>query len=187
MWQSDIFCFRLDGRNAYLIGFIDDHSRYIVGRACSGARRERTSGGVPHGGWRTWRSQGNCSTDNGRQYATWRGKTRFPAGAAKDRIHHNPQHAASSMTLGKIERFWRTICGGVSWCGPVTTLRVASGARGACGWKYYNYKRTHQSLDGLVPADRYFAMQKGGAPGRGTGLQENLLELALRGQPKNPF
>jgi transposase InsO family protein len=31
MWQTDIFTFRLGGKNAYLIGFIDDHSRYIVG------------------------------------------------------------------------------------------------------------------------------------------------------------
>ncbi len=30
MWQSDIFCFRLGGRNAYLIGYIDDYSRYIT-------------------------------------------------------------------------------------------------------------------------------------------------------------
>ncbi|MFN9027311.1 MAG: hypothetical protein ACK5VX_14070, partial [Akkermansiaceae bacterium] len=27
MWQSDIFCFRLGGNNAYLIAFIDDYSR----------------------------------------------------------------------------------------------------------------------------------------------------------------
>src|SRR3989304_1725930 len=31
LWQSDIFTFRLGGRYAYLIGFIDDYSRYMVG------------------------------------------------------------------------------------------------------------------------------------------------------------
>ena len=31
MWQTDIFTFRLGGKNAYLIGFLDDHSRYVVG------------------------------------------------------------------------------------------------------------------------------------------------------------
>jgi transposase len=31
MWQTDIFTFRLGGRYAYLIGFIDDYSRYLVG------------------------------------------------------------------------------------------------------------------------------------------------------------
>jgi len=31
MWQGDIFTFRLGGRYAYLIGFIDDYSRYMAG------------------------------------------------------------------------------------------------------------------------------------------------------------
>jgi len=31
LWQSDIFTFRLKGRYCYLIGFIDDYSRYVVG------------------------------------------------------------------------------------------------------------------------------------------------------------
>ena len=31
LWQSDIFTFRLGGRYAYLIGFIDDYSRYVLG------------------------------------------------------------------------------------------------------------------------------------------------------------
>lgn len=31
MWQTDIFTFRLGGKNAYLIGFMDDFSRYMVG------------------------------------------------------------------------------------------------------------------------------------------------------------
>ncbi|MBU4459498.1 MAG: DDE-type integrase/transposase/recombinase, partial [Verrucomicrobia bacterium] len=31
MWQSDICTIRLAGKNAYLIGFMDDHSRYLVG------------------------------------------------------------------------------------------------------------------------------------------------------------
>jgi transposase InsO family protein len=31
MWQTDICTFRLAGKNAYLIGYIDDYSRYITG------------------------------------------------------------------------------------------------------------------------------------------------------------
>ena len=31
MWQSDIFTFRLGGRYAYLIAFMDDYSRFVVG------------------------------------------------------------------------------------------------------------------------------------------------------------
>lgn len=31
LWQSDIMSFRLGGKAVYLIGYIDDYSRYIVG------------------------------------------------------------------------------------------------------------------------------------------------------------
>lgn len=31
MWQSDIMTFRLGGKNAYMIGYMDDYSRYLVG------------------------------------------------------------------------------------------------------------------------------------------------------------
>ena len=31
LWQSDICTFRLGGQNAYLIGFMDDYSRYMTG------------------------------------------------------------------------------------------------------------------------------------------------------------
>jgi transposase InsO family protein len=31
LWQSDIFTFKLGGRWVYLIGFMDDYSRFITG------------------------------------------------------------------------------------------------------------------------------------------------------------
>jgi transposase-like protein len=31
MWQSDIFTFRLGGRYAYVVAFLDDYSRFVVG------------------------------------------------------------------------------------------------------------------------------------------------------------
>jgi hypothetical protein len=83
MWQSDIFCFRLGGQNAYLIGFIDDHSRYIVGldlfRSQTGEhvlevyRTAAAEYGPPK----------EMLTDNGRQYASWRGTSRFEARASR--------------------------------------------------------------------------------------------------------
>jgi transposase len=43
MWQSDIFTFRLGGRYAYLIGFMDDYSRFMVG---ADLFRSHTAGNV---------------------------------------------------------------------------------------------------------------------------------------------
>ena len=186
MWQSDIFCFRLDGRNAYLIGFIDDHSRYMVGL---GLYRSQTGENVMEV-YRTAVGEHGVPkemlTDNGRQYASWHGKTRFQQELAKDRIHHIRSAPHHPMTLGKIERFWRTIWQEFLVRAQFDSFESAR-ERVALWVKYYNYKRPHQSLDGLVPADRYFAMQKEVRQAVEQGLQENLLELALRGQPKNPF
>lgn len=186
MWQSDIFSFRLDGQNAYLIGFIDDHSRYMVGL---GLFRSQTGENVLEV-YRTavgeYGVPKEMLTDNGRQYASWHGKTRFQQELAKDRIHHIRSAPHHPMTLGKIERFWRTIWQEFLVRAQFDSFESAS-ERVRLWLKYYNHKRPHQSLEGLVPADRFFAIQKEVRQAMEQGLQENLLELALRGQPKNPF
>jgi transposase InsO family protein len=109
LWQSDIFTFRLGGRYAYLIGFIDDYSRYMVGlelyrtqtadQVLEVYRRAVGEYGVPK----------EMLTDRGRQYTNWRGTTRFERELTKDRIKHIKSQAHHPMTLGKIERFWKTI------------------------------------------------------------------------------
>jgi transposase InsO family protein len=48
-------------------------------------------------------------SDQGRQYCSWRGTTRFEAELRKDRVHHIKSRPHHPMTLGKIERFWKTI------------------------------------------------------------------------------
>jgi transposase InsO family protein len=48
-------------------------------------------------------------TDQGRQYTNWRGKTRFERELVKDRVRHIKSQPHHPMTLGKIERFWKTI------------------------------------------------------------------------------
>lgn len=105
LWQSDIFTFRLGGRNAYLIGFVDDYSRYVVGL---GLYRSQTAEHVLEV-YRTAVSEYGVPkemlTDQGRQYASWRGRTRFQAELAKDRVRHLMSRPHHPMTLGKVERF----------------------------------------------------------------------------------
>src|SRR5208282_3006346 len=151
MWQSDIFTFRLGGKNAYLIGFIDDHSRYIVGldlfrsqtaeHVLELYRTAAAEYGVPK----------EMLTDNGRQYATWRGKTRFQQELQKDRVHHIRSSPHHPMTLGKIERFWKTIWEDFLVRAQFDSFDQAR-ERVRLWVKYYNHKRPHQSLDGLFPA-----------------------------------
>ena len=51
----------------------------------------------------------------------------------------------------------------------------------------YNYKRPHQGIGGLCPADRFFEIQHALKTTLEKGIEENALELALRGKPRDPF
>jgi len=186
MWQSDIFTFKLGGKYAYAVAFLDDYSRYVVNL---GLYRSPTAESVVE----TYRvAVGEYSlpkemlTDRGPQYYNWRGKSRFASELQKDRVAHlvsRPQHP---MTLGKVERFWATM-----WQEFLVRAQFDSfeSARDRLKlWvKYYNHRRPHQGIGGLCPADRFFEVQGEMKKVIQAGIQENLLEMALRGQPKAPF
>lgn len=186
MWQTDICTFRLAGKNAYLLGFIDDYSRYIVGL---GLYRSQTSVnllevyrtavgeyGVPQ----------EMLTDNGRQYTNWRGTTNFERELKKDRIKHIKSSPHHPMTLGKIERFWKTILSEFLFRCQFDSFENAR-ERLALWVKYYNCKRPHQGISGLCPADRFFEVQNELKQTVEKGIEDNILEMALRGKPQKPF
>ena len=186
MWQSDIFTFRLGGRYAYLIGFIDDYSRYMVGlelyrtqtadQVLEVYRRAIGEYGVPK----------EMLTDRGRQYTNWRGTTRFERELGKDRIRHIKSQAHHPMTLGKIERFWKTIYEEYLVRAQFGSFEEAR-ERIRQWVQYYNHKRPHQGIGGLCPADRFFEIQAELKKTMEQGIADNVLEMALRGKPKEPF
>jgi hypothetical protein len=125
-------------------------------------------------------------TDNGRQYTNWRGKTRFEQEMKKDRVKHIRSRPHHPMTLGKIERFWQSILSEFLQRAQFTSFEDAAG-RIAFWVKYYNYKRPHQGIGGLCPADRFFEIDTALKKTLEQGVEENALELALRGKPRDPF
>jgi transposase InsO family protein len=186
LWQSDIMTFRLGGRNAYLIGYLDDYSRYIT---ALGLYRSQTAEHVIETYRRGISEYGvpkEMLTDNGRQYTNWRGTTRFEKELKKDRVKHIKSRPHHPMTLGKIERFWQTIQQEFLQRGQFTSFETAV-ERTAFWLKYYNYKRPHQGIGGLCPADRFFEIQHALKTTLEKGIEENALELALRGKPRDPF
>jgi transposase InsO family protein len=186
MWQSDIFTFRLGGRYAYLIGFIDDYSRHVVGlelyrsqtadQVLEVYRRAVGEYGVPK----------EMLTDQGRQYTNWRGSTRFERELGKDRVKHIKSQPHHPMTLGKIERFWKTIYEEFLVRAQFGSFEEAQ-ERIRHWLQYYNHKRPHQGIGGLCPADRYFEIQAELRKTMERGIAENVLEMALRGKPREPF
>jgi transposase InsO family protein len=186
LWQSDIFTFRLGGRYAYLIGFIDDYSRYMVGlelyrtqtadQVLEVYRRAIGEYGVPK----------EMLTDRGRQYTNWRGSTRFERELGKERVRHIKSQAHHPMTLGKIERFWKTIY--EEFLVRAQFVSFEEARERIRQWvQYYNHKRPHQGIGGLCPADRYFEIQAELRKTMEQGIADNVLEMALRGKPKEPF
>jgi transposase InsO family protein len=186
MWQTDIFTFRLGGRYAYLIAFMDDYSRFIVGADLFRSPTAQSVIEVYRVAVGEFQPPKEMLTDNGRQYTSWRGTSRFEAELKKDRVAHFKSRPHHPMTLGKIERFWETI-----WQEFLVRAQFdsfdAARERIKLWIKYYNHKRPHQGIEGLCPADRFFEIQTQLRSTIEAGIQENLLELALRGKPQAPF
>jgi len=186
LWQGDIFTFRLGGRYAYLVGMIDDYSRYMVGlelyrsqtadQVIEVYRRAVGEYGVPK----------EVLTDRGRQYTNWQGTTRFERELGKDRVKHIKSQAHHPMTLGKIERFWKTVYEEFLVRAQFGSFEEAQ-ERIRHWVQYYNHKRPHQGIGGLYPADRYFEIQGELRKVMEQGIAENVLEMALRGKPREPF
>jgi transposase InsO family protein len=186
MWQTDIFTFRMGGRYAYLIGFIDDYSRYMVGlglylsqtadNVIELYRRAIAEYAVPK----------EMLTDNGRQYTSWHGTSRFESELKKDKVHHIKSQPHHPMTLGKIERFWKSIYEEFLARAQFESFENAQ-ERVRLWVKYYNHRRPHQGIGGMCPADRYFEIQHELRKTIESAIAENVLEMSLRGKPKEPF
>jgi transposase InsO family protein len=185
LWQSDLFTFLLkrEGRRLYLVGFLDDHSRYMVGvglyASSSGALvREVFEGAIANYG-----APEEVLTDQGPQYHTWRGTSEFARLCARRGIRQVVARARHPQTLGKIERFWGTL-----WreCVERAVFQGLEDARKRIGLfiDYYNFQRTHQGLAGLVPADRYFSAAPQVLETLKKRVEANALDVARHGTPR---
>jgi transposase InsO family protein len=188
LWQTDLFTFVLktQNRRVYLVAFMDDHSRFIVSYGLHASQSTALTLEVLRAGIASYGAPLEILTDNGSQYVTWRGKSAFTKELEKRGIKQIVAAPRRPQTLGKVERFWGTL-----WreCLATATFHDLGDARTRIGLfiDWYNFRRTHQSLEGLVPADRFF----GAAPDVLRTLKErvaaNALELSKNGVPKKPF
>ena len=185
LWQTDLFSFLLkrQRQRVHLVAYLDDFSRFVVGfglhASASGALvREMFEQSIANFG-----APEEVLCDNGAQYHTWRGKSAFAKLCERRGIKQIVASPRRPQTLGKIERFWGTL-----WRELVegAIFRDLEEARTRIGHfvGYYNFQRTHQGIDSLVPADRYFEA----APEVRTALQkrvdDNARSLALHGEPR---
>lgn len=188
LWQTDLFTFILkrQNRRVYLVAFMDDHSRYIVSYGLHASQSAALVLEVFRAGITSCGAPQEVLTDNGSQYVTWRGTSAFARELQRRGIQHVVASPRRPQTLGKVERFWGTL-----WreCLQAAVFIDLADAQARIGHfiDYYNFRRPHQGLDGLVPADRFFQLAPEVRKTLEARVNVSALDLARSGLPKAPF
>jgi transposase InsO family protein len=187
LWQIDIFTFELKRMyRVYLVGIIDDHSRYMVGH---GLFRQQTAEAVLEvlrGAIGEWGAPREILSDNGRQFVAWRGKSRFQKVLKRQGVEHVRSAPHHPMTLGKIERFWRTVW--EEFLSDALFASFADASQRLAHWiAYYNHQRPHQGIGGACPADRFYGVAGDVEEALKQGCKENALRLALGQETRHPL
>lgn len=188
LWQTDIFQFVLkkQNRRVYLLGYMDDHSRYVVSFGLHTSSTAAIALEVLTAGIASFGPPEEVLTDNGPQYVSWRGWSRFGRALDKLGIKQVVARPKHPQTLGKIERFWQTL---YRECVERAVFEDLEDARRRVGHfvDYYNFRRPHQGTEGLAPADRYFGVASEVRQMLAQRVADNALDLARHGVPKRPF
>jgi len=187
LWQIDIFTFQLKRMYpVYMIGMIDDHSRYLVGWGLFRQQNAEAVLEVLKGAIGQWGAPREILSDNGRQFVAWRGKTRFQRVLKQQGIGHVRSAPHHPQTLGKIERFWQTLWR--EFLDEAVFASFADACQRCDHWiHYYNHQRPHQGIDGACPADRFYGLSKDVDEALRQGCQDNALRLALDQEPRPPL
>jgi len=128
---------------------------------------------------------GEVLTDQGRQYFAWRGKSKFQKLLIREGIEHVVARSHHPQTVGKCERFWETV--GKEFWERVRPQELADARKRLDHFiNYYNHFRPHQGLDGMVPADRFFGVEKEVRRILEETIEKNSLRLALDEAPRSP-
>lgn len=188
LWQADITYWKAArGQNVYLIGFMDDYSRYVVGWGLFSSQTGARVLEVLRTAIGQYGAPKEILTDQGRQYYSWRGKSLFQKTLAKEGIEQVVARAHHPQTKGKIEAFWkhvkeefltRVVSGSIDDLRDRLKLWIDS---------YYNFQRPHQGIGGSAPADRYFKVADTVKAEIEKGVRENAARLALGKEPAKPF
>jgi hypothetical protein len=124
-------------------------------------------------------------TDQGRQYFAWRGKSGFQKLLDKQGIQHVVARSHHPQTVGKCERFWKTVQEEF-WSRAKPQDLEEARERMTHFIAHYNHHRPHQGIGGLVPADRFFGAEDAVRDALEAQHAQNELLLALAQEPRRP-
>jgi transposase InsO family protein len=188
LWQTDLFTFMLkrQNRRVYLVAYLDDHSRFIVGYGLHATQSAALVIEVLRAAIASYQAPEELLSDNGSQYVTWRGKSAFSRELERRGVKHIVSAPRHPRTLGKVERFWGSL-----WreCVERAVFIDMADAQRRIGLyiDYYNFQRPHSGIGGVVPADRFFSAAPEILATLKSRAAANALALARDGVPRKPF
>ncbi len=162
LWHIDVkgpFFIQLERRRhlkTWLVGLVDDHSRYLLG-----LRIATNYEAAPILEWlrdcfELCGKPLDLMTDNGTPFAHWMPGvlTRFGKSLHELEIRHIRTQVDSPWTNGKIEAFWWTLQSEVLDREVFRALADAEAALERFA-RYYNYHRLHGEIGWLTPGERF--------------------------------
>lgn len=186
LWHTDVMYYTHQRAKIFIIGYLDDYSRYVVGLEAFHSQTVANTLELLKKSCSDYHYPKEILTDGGRQFCSWTGKSQFGTFLRKNDIKHTVCRAHHPQTNGKQERFWHTLRSEFLEKARFNTFEELSGQL-AMFVKHYNFQRPHQGIGGMTPADRFFEVESEVKKQLAQQVKENALELALRGQVKNPF
>ena len=188
LWQTDITSFVLPRSKdrVYLVVFMDDHSRYIVSWSLALKQTGQFVIDSLVDGMEKFGRPEEVLSDQGRQYFSWRGRSEFQRLLEREGVKHVVSRSHHPQTLGKCERFWKTVDLEFWNRARPQTLDDAI-ERFKHFVNHYNHFRPHQGLKGMVPADRFFDVEDQIREELERNLSTNELKIAIDEKPKKPF
>jgi len=159
LYQMDVSYVYLEKQpTLYLVVVMDDHSRFCVAADLCGDQKGDTLIGVLHNACVAHGYPQKLLTDQGSGFYTWSfTQTRFQQYVEAHHIEHIVAEPHSPQTQGKVERLIQTVqkellhrvrFSGYAEAREAITRYAQS----------YNYDRSHQSLGGQCPADRFYGV-----------------------------
>ena len=185
LWQSDItsYVLRRHHRRVYLTVFLDDYSRFIAAWKLESQATSELVTDCVLDGIQKYGKPREVLTDQGPQYFSWRGKSRFRKLLEKEGIKHVVARSHHPQTVGKCERLWKTIAG--EFWDRAHPEELEEARERLEHWvSFYNFFRPHQSLEGMTPGDRFFGHEEAVARAVKGRIDENALRLALGEKPR---
>ena len=184
LWQTDLFTFVLkrQNRRVYLVAFMDDHSRFIVGYGLHASQSSALVLEVLRAALDLLR---HARGDPHRQ----RQPVRDLAG--QERLQPRSWTSAASARSWRrrgSRRPWARSNASGGRCGASASRRAVfldlGDAQRRIGLfiDHYNFQRPHQGIDGLVPADRFFGAAAEVLQTLQARVAANALELARHGR-----